>query len=530
MQALDLSQIEAVLSSLTDEQREKVDELVQEELDKPFIPNPGPQTEALHSEADMTLYGGAAGGGKTALEVGCYFLDHYSGLILRREGTQLDGLIEFTREIGEPEHGVYIGGAENVFKRNDGGRLKFAGLKQADDWRKHAGNARDYMAFDEAGEFLKEQIFSLEAWNRSVRDGQRCRVLLGSNPPRGGDGVWMLEEFAPWIAPLNGIRAKPGELLWCIVVKGKTEWVDGPGIYRRGGEEYEAKSRTFIPAHLDDNPFLKDTGYRATLQSLPEPLRSQLLYGDFSAGQEDHEWQVIPTAWIEAAQNRWVDKPPEGVPMTSVAVDVSQGGDGDRAPIQPKHSDWYGRFHMPPEGIELDGPTLAAEVVKVMRDRCRVVVDAGGGYGADTLTQLAHADVDCYGFNGASTSTGRSRDGLYGFKNFRAQVVWQFREALDPNYDPTIALPPDPEMKADLAAFRYEIVPHGRSDQAILVGPKEGKGGLKERLGRSPDKGDTTLMNFAAHAGNLKAPKAASDRRKARNSRQAKAVMSRGRK
>lgn len=521
---MDVSDLETLIANLKGEEREEMVEALSSEIAKPFIPNPGPQTDALLSEADLMLYGGAAGGGKTALEIGAYFLDHVSGLILRREAVQLDGLIEFAKTVGEPSEGRYVGGSENVFKCDNGGRLKFAGLNQADDWRKHAGNARDYMAFDEAGEFLKEQVFSLMAWNRSVIEGQRCRTILGSNPPRGGDGGWLLEEFAPWIAPQGGIRARPGELLWVIVVGGETEWVDGPGEYERGGEKHTATSRTFISAKLDDNPFLKNTGYKARLQALPEPLRSQLLYGDFSAGQEDHEWQAIPSEWIEQAQSRWISKPPE-IPMSSVACDVAQGGK-DKTQIQPKYGEWYGQFTSLAGSDTPDGPTVAAELVKVMRDRCRVIVDAGGGYGGDTLTQLAHADVDCLAYNGATASTSRSRDGLFEFKNFRAQTVWQFREALDPAYGSDIALPPDPEMKADLCAYRYSRVPAGgQRGEAILIGPKDGKGGMKERLGRSPDKGDTTLMNFASHAGGLKRPKVAQDRLKGRKKRQTVAIM-----
>jgi hypothetical protein len=60
-------------------------------------------------------------------------------------------------------------------------------------------------------------------------------------------------------------------------------------------------SRTFIPSRVSDNPYLMGTGYMTQLQSLPEPLRSQMLYGDFKAGVQDDPWQVIPTAWVEAA-------------------------------------------------------------------------------------------------------------------------------------------------------------------------------------------------------------------------------------
>jgi hypothetical protein len=54
-------------------------------------------------------------------------------------------------------------------------------------------------------------------------------------------------------------------------------------------------SRTFIPSRVTDNYFYVKSGYIATLQSMPEPLRSQMLEGDFNAGVEDDEWQVIPT-------------------------------------------------------------------------------------------------------------------------------------------------------------------------------------------------------------------------------------------
>lgn len=510
MEALDLSQIEAVIARLSGDQKAELKKLVSPVLNKAFIPNPGPQTAALHSEADILLYGGQAGGGKSALEIGAFFDGHYDALVLRREAVQLDGLIKFCKELGEPIFGKFVGGNENVFKRNDGGRLKFAGLNQADDWRKHAGNGKDLLAFDEAGEFLKEQVFSLIGWLRSTRVGQRCRVILGSNPPRGGDGEWMIVEFAPWLDDTFPNRALPGELRWAIVVSDETEWVDEPGIYIRKGEEYEAMSRTFIPASLDDNPYLRNTGYRAKLQSLPEPLRSQLLYGDFKAGRADHEWQAIPSAWVRLAQARWTSNIPDDIPMTAVSADVAQGGK-DKTQIQARYDHWYGPFRSLPGTDTPDGPSVASEIVKVMRDRCRVIVDAGGGYGGDTLTQLAHADIDCYGFKGAAMATGASRDGMYRFKNLRAQAVWQFREALDPEYGSKIALPPDPELFADLTAFRYEIKP-SKTGGDILIGPKDE---MRERLGRSPDKGDTTVMLHASELGGLRRPKAAEERRSA---------------
>ena len=79
---------------------------------------------------------------------------------------------------------------------------------------------------------------------------------------------------------------------------------DGHPLYDFDPEYYSPDdiikplTRTFIPSRVTDNPYLMATGYISTLQSLPEPLRSQMLKGDFEAGTEDDPWQVIPTQWV----------------------------------------------------------------------------------------------------------------------------------------------------------------------------------------------------------------------------------------
>ncbi|AWC21390.1 Terminase-like family protein [Aminobacter sp. MSH1] len=487
--ALDLRSLEAVISKLSAEDRGQLVQIAATELAKPFRPNPGPQTAALESKADILLYGGQAGGGKSALEVGCAANNHMSGLILRREASQLDGLIEFSRQI-LTGHGEFVGGNDNVWRLNNGGRIKFAGLKQPDDWRKHAGNARDYLAFDEAGEFLKEQVFSLIGWLRTTREGQRCRVILGSNPPRGGDGLWMIEEFAPWLDPNYPNRAMPGELRWAIVVASVTEWVDGPGTYERNGETYDAMSRTFIPASLDDNPYV-DAGYRGRLQSLPEPLRSQLLYGDFLAGRADDEWQLIPAEWIKQAQARWNSEGFRGFKMTALAVDVAQGG-ADDSTLAARYGTWFAPLVVK-KGVETpDGPSIGAMVFSHRRDGAGVIIDVGGGYGGGAVTFLKDNGVAVAPYNGANGSTARSADGQFHFANKRAEAHWRFREALDPSQEggSVIALPPDPLLLADLTAVRWK--PVGQDKVQI-----EEKAEIKKRLGRSPDRGDAVIMSWS---------------------------------
>src|SRR5262249_43672673 len=96
-----------------------------------------------------------------------------------------------------------------------------------------------------------------------------------------------------------------------------------PFVWKK--ESIQPKSRTFLPAFVQDNPHLMATGYVTTLQGLPEPMRSQLLYGDFTVGREDDAWQVIPTAWVKAAMNRWTPEG-KGERLHAAGCDIAHGG------------------------------------------------------------------------------------------------------------------------------------------------------------------------------------------------------------
>ena len=85
--------LDAYVDRLTGLEDDKVDQLVEEAKaligDRPWIPNPGPQTEAFYSDADLLLYGGQGGGGKTDLIAGLALPEHSRSLILRPQYTDL---------------------------------------------------------------------------------------------------------------------------------------------------------------------------------------------------------------------------------------------------------------------------------------------------------------------------------------------------------------------------------------------------------------------------------------------------------
>jgi hypothetical protein len=482
-----LKTLEGDLARLSEDQRGQVVKALGSALSQPFIPLPGPQTAALRSLADELLFGGQAGGSKSYLLLGCAATEHQRSLILRRQSTELDGLIADLHQMLGRDGWRYEG---NGGTHSQGPRtIRLGGCREPDDWNDYAGRPRDFLGLDEAGEFLEEQVSALIGWVRSTDPKQRCRVIMASNPPRGAEGFWVVEWFAPWLDPGFPNPAQPGELRWFIVVKGKTRWVDGPGPYHVDDEDYTARSRTYLPATLDDNPFLARTDYRATLQNLPEPLRSQLLKGDFFAGREDAAWQVIPSDWIRLARLRWTPEHPK-MPMTALGVDVAQGGP-DRTTLAPRYGSWFAPVKAV-DGVDTkDGPAVAGHVFSVMRDGCTVVIDLGGGWGSTAYghlrTQLPEDGV--VGFFGIGPSHAMSANGIERFANKRAEAWWRFREALDPETGADIALPPDPELAAELAM--PQRVPEAKTIQIEM------KEQIRKRLGRSPDKADAVVMAWA---------------------------------
>ena len=116
-------------------------------------------------------------------------------------------------------------------------------------------------------------------------------------------------------------HANPGELRWYAMVEGEEMELASGEPFEHGRQMITPKSRTFVPAKVQDNPYLMATDYLTVLQGLPEPLRSQLLEGDFQAAAEADPWQCIPTEWVQAAQSRWLQRERPETPLTALGVD-----------------------------------------------------------------------------------------------------------------------------------------------------------------------------------------------------------------
>jgi hypothetical protein len=320
-------------------------------------------------------------------------------------------------------------------------------------------------------------------------------VVMAGNPPVTPEGLWVIEDFGPWLDPRHPRPAKPGELRYFTTIDGKEDVeVDADWqMEDRFGKIIKPKSRTFIPASLSDNPDLLDTDYASTLANLPKHLREAFLEGKFQAQLEDGDLQVIPTEWILMAQQRWVQRKGEDASkeMTSVGVDVAQGGK-DRTVIAPLHTNFYAEPIIK-EGIDTKNPrSVASAVMGVIRHNPQINVDCDGGYGGGVVEHMESNEFDVRACKGSASSGAWDRDRVRQFANKRAEWIWKFREALDPERGDSVALPPGRQVIAELSSYREKRGADAR--EYIQIELKED---LIKRLGRSPDIADAIILAWA---------------------------------
>jgi predicted phage terminase large subunit-like protein len=267
---------------------------------------PGPQTDFLRSSADICVYGGAAGGGKT---VGLILeplrhatrVANFTAVFFRRSTPQItnpgglwDESQEFYPRVGGTPH---VGMREWRWPR--GGKIKFSHLQfdsTVYDWQ---GAQIALICFDELTHFTAHQFFYMVSRNRSTC-GVRPYIRATCNPDADS---WVAGFLAWWINPETGlpIPERAGVLRYYVRVAEKTIWADRPEElvqYLPQPEDLPPSvepprpiSVTFIPATVFNNPILlrANPEYYAWLLSLPTLERERLLGGN---------WKIRPAAGL----------------------------------------------------------------------------------------------------------------------------------------------------------------------------------------------------------------------------------------
>lgn len=280
-----------------------------------ITPQPGPQTAFLASSADIVIYGGGAGGGKTwglLMEplrhignpgFGAVFFRR-STVQIRNEGGLWDESATLYPQLGaEPkEHELW-------WKFPSGAAVSFAHLEHDKTRFNYQGAQIPLICFDELTHFTPTQFWYLVSRNRSMC-GVRPYIRATCNPDADS---WVATLIAWWINQETGlpIPERSGVVRWFVRVGEDLKWGGTPeelAIYLMpDGTPIPPKSLTFIPAKLSDNKALMaaDPGYMASLLALPLVERERLLGGN---------WKIRPAAglYFQRSWCRVVDAIPAG--------------------------------------------------------------------------------------------------------------------------------------------------------------------------------------------------------------------------
>jgi len=211
--------------------------------------------------------------------------------------------------------------------------------------------------------------------------------------------------------------------------------------------------------------------------------------GDFHAGDED---SVIPLSWIEAANERWHEWNDNGKPEQPdphvVGVDVARTGE-DKTCLAIRHGDIITEIRTYSHADTM-ATTGRVKGVLDADPSCVAMVDVIGiGAGVyDRLREQTPRQV--MAFNAAGHTNRRDVSNELSFRNIRAAAWWHLRELLDPSAGATVALPPDEDLTGDLTTPKM-LDP--LSGGKLQVEPKEK---IRERIGRSTDKGDAVVQAF----------------------------------
>ena len=497
---MDPFEFKRIMDDATPHERAEMEKLIAKMPLPVWSPLPGPQTAAYVSEADILWVGGGAGSGKSSFLVGCSLTKFKNSRIMRKQSTQLTGIIdEFERTIGSRDG---YNGSTNIWRvpkhiaKNC--KIEFGSCPNPGDELKFQGRPVDGLLYDEITHFNEEEFRFMNGWNRSADTKQKCQIICTGNPPTTPEGGWVLKFWGPWFDKSHPNPAKYGELRYFAMIDGKEVERPHGRAFEWKGRMITPKSRTFIFSTVEDNIFYMATGYDQNLDALPEPLRSQMRFGLFNVGVRDSDWQIFPSDWIDNAQARWTPDGHKGKPMDSVGVDVASGG-SDETAISKRHGNWFSKTLRYPGKATPDGNTTAGLVISNMKDGAVIHIDIIG-VGGSAYDHLNNNLIHVVGVDARKKANGKDRTGLLKFKNKRAEICWRFRELLDPANGEEIALPPDQNLKTELCAFRWKVTSVGVDGSVIQVCSKsneldsDGNNiSIRKILGRSPNEAEAVI-------------------------------------
>lgn len=274
---MSLGQID--LTKLPRSEQAELARLLTPRMTKYIIHTPYPKQAAfMLLDCKEAFYGGAAGGGKSDALLMCALqyvdIPGYAAIIFRRSyadlvkpGALIDRALTWlapwlaTKEVRWYEK-------EKKFEFPSGATLQFGYMETANDRFNYQGGEYQFIGFDEVTHILEVcYTYMFSRLRRLKGFNVPLRVRAASNPPDDGDNAeWVYNRF------VNPETKKPHVV--------------------------------FIPAGMDDNPFLDREAYEESLQELDPVTRARLRDGIWTIVRKGN---MFRREWFE-----FVDAPPSG--------------------------------------------------------------------------------------------------------------------------------------------------------------------------------------------------------------------------
>ena len=277
-------------------------------------PQPGPQYEFLCSDADICLYGGAAGGGKTyAMLLDFLRWDGIPGVygtFFRRTMPQIlnpGGLWDTSLEIYPHVGAREKQSPQHSWTLDRGSKLVFSQLEHEKTVNNYQGAQIAVLYFDELTHFSRRQFMYMLSRNRSARGNIRPYVRATCNPEKNS---FVRELVDPWIGQDGFVDKERTKKIFYMYNVGDQFFMDEDKDKLRKKFPHmptDPKSIQFVPARVEDNKILmkNDPGYLANLMSLNSVDRAKLYGGNWNVSEESGDY--FKREYFEYVDRRMLD-------------------------------------------------------------------------------------------------------------------------------------------------------------------------------------------------------------------------------
>lgn len=301
------------------------------------------QEEFLSNPADIVIYGGAAGGGKSwsLLYEGLRHIDNpeFGAVIFRSSMTQITeqgGLWDASMKLYTLYEGARpIRSPKPYWKFPSGAKVSFRQIARDEDVYDWQGTEIPCVEFDELTHFSEFQFFYMLSRNRSTC-GIKPYVRASTNPDADS---WVANFIAWWIDQDTGyaIPERSGKIRYMARVNEEIVWGDtteaviqiaNDAGYDVTITEDDVKSVSFVSSNVYDNQVLlkANPGYLSNLKAQSIVERERLLYGN---------WKIKAAKGLffpRSAIPELLDKVPDDVTRwvrawDLAATDTDEGGE-----------------------------------------------------------------------------------------------------------------------------------------------------------------------------------------------------------